>query len=336
MYANGVDEKNKPAFIWNAKFKDSEETYGEREVETGVIDAATIKKDTIYDYNTLTGSNVPDTAEPNSSVYKILNRLPKTWKKADSATVKQVGNKKTLLRLERLDDIDSTISSVTKLKERLSKLSNNNSSTYTIIPKIQTAYGFTDLGSIYENGSAETGLADFDDDGDVTFVTTHKIGYEERDRFAKGENTCNSYLFLSPVNHSEIQVDGDTLDSSKKLKGNESLRVPLIYQYRMTDYDNKIFGKSGLKETSSDVKNTKFANIIGIDIWLDRNYLKPKQYDIIVYSTYGSSIETNTNKTKTSSRQSLINIGSDIVNKLDKLSRDSKTLSKIPSTNLQK
>ncbi len=337
MYAN-TTEDGKPAFKYNALFTDSEVTYEEREVETGVIDAATIKKDTIYDYNTLTGSNVPDTAEPNSSVYNILNRLPKTWKKADTATVKQVGNRKTLLRLERLDEvtIDKTVKSVAKLKERLTGLSNANSSTYTIIPKIQSAYGFSDLGAIYENGSGGTGLSDFDDDGDVTFVTTHKIGYEERDRFAKGENTCNSYLFLSPVNHSEIQVDGDTLDSSKKLKGNESLRVPLIYQYRMTDYDNKIFGKSGLKETSSDVKNTKFANIIGVDIWTDRNSLKPKQYDIIVYSTYGSSIETNTNKTKTSSRQSLINIGSDIVNKLDKLSRDSKTLSKIPSTNLQK
>ena len=128
------------------------------------------------------------------------------------------------------------------------------------------------------------------------------------------------------MNHAEIQVDGDTVESSKNLNGGETLKVPIIYQFRMTDYAGKIFGKY-TSENNSDVKNSKFANIIGIDIWTDRNALRPKQYDIIVYSTYGSTIETNVNRIKTSSTQTLINVGSEIVNKLDRLTRDNRTIS---------
>ena len=40
------------------------------------------------------------------------------------------------------------------------------------------------------------------------------------------------------------------------------------------------------KTTRYVVKNAKFANIIGIDIWLNTLSDTPKQYDIVVYSTY--------------------------------------------------
>lgn len=285
------------------------------------------------EYCELTGSN-EDSVSYSDSMLNVLNRLPRTWDKTDTASVRILDNRKTVVRVSNLTSRSgaTTAQSVERLSGRISRLATANSTSYTIIPKIQTTYGFTDLGKIYESN----GLMTFDGDGS-SFVTTHKIGYEERDRYAVGPNTCNSYLFLSPINHSEIQVDGDTMESSKKLKAGESLKVPIIYQFRMTDYstnadDDKnmrgnIFGNPYLDEGSKVVKTTKFANIIGIDIWTDRNAIKPKQYDIIVYSTYGSSVETNTNRTKTSSRQTLINVGNDIVNRLDKLTRDSKTIS---------
>jgi hypothetical protein len=316
MYANTGDENGaNPEFKWNAKFKDSEVNYdfNKEKIEDHEI---------VEEYQSITGSgsdelNVPGDGLNENALAEIINRLPKTWKKAEISSTRTLNNAKTLVRVANLTDNPTAAESIAKLNSRISNLSTSNSSLYTIIPKIQAAYGFTDLGSI-------TIVDDFD--ANPYYVTTHKIGYESKDRFAKGENTCNSYLFLSPVNHSEIQVDGDTLESSKKLKSGETLRVPLIYQFRMKDYDDSIFGK-GLKETSTEVKNTKYANIIGIDIWTDRNALKPKQYDIIVYSTYGDVIETNTNRTKTSSTQTLINVGGEIVKKLDNLAKDSKTVS---------
>ena len=341
MYANCVNE-NGPAFEYDSSFTDCEYTYDKRVAETsmGTDGESKIREDIINEYNTLTGSDIESF---NENMCLVLNRITKTWEKPHTATTRILNEGRTIVRLSRARNNDNATvinDSVRRLSGRLSRLATNSSS-YTIIPKIQCAYGYADLGSIL--GS------DLSFDSEATFVTTHKIGYEERDRYAVDKHegsedvsTCTSYLFLSPVNHSEIQVDGDTLESSKKLKAGETLRVPLIYQYRMTDYSGgeedktgKIFGKY-TSEYDINVKNTKFANIIGIDIWTDRNAIKPKQYDIIVYSTYGSTVDTNTNRTKTSSKQTLINVGNEIVNKLDKLSKDSKTLSSVTKNTMLK
>jgi hypothetical protein len=160
-----------------------------------------------------------------------------------------------------------------------------------IEPKIQATYGYADFGKI-KNLNIDGDLSM--DDG--SFVTTHKIGYEETDRYRNGSMSCDSYLFLSPLNHSDIQVNGDTNKSHAMIKSNESLRVPIIYQYRMEDYKGNIFGVKGYRSTDAIVKNTKYANIIGIDIWLNTLSDTPKQYDIVVYSTYNkdNSISTGT------------------------------------------
>ena len=331
MYANAISETTQtPVFKYDAPFVDSEISYPRRKPTTSVP-IEVLDAEAVEEYNHLTGSQVSDSdPEPNEAVFKILNRLPKTWVKPDSAAVKNLYNRRTIVRATRIyEDPDTVRKDISRLGKRLNRLSTGTTSIYTIIPKIQTTYGFMDLGTYIDNVN-EHGLQTFESssDGNVSFLTTHKIGYEERDRYAIGENTCNSFLFLSPVNHGEIQVDGDAINSSKSLKAGESLKVPIIYQFRMTDYDGKIFGNDkNLKETNAVVKDTKYANIIGIDIWTDRNALKPKQYDIIIYSTYGGTVETNTNRTSTSSTQTLISVGGEIVNKLDRLSKDNRTLS---------
>ena len=325
MYANTMVD-NKPVFKYDAKFADSEVTYEHTRIGMTTEEINAEDEECINEYQQLTGS-APTSKPLNESVFKILNRLPKTWIKGETATTGSRYNKRTLVRATRLyEDPARAVENINRISSRLEKLTATNSSTYTIIPKIQSAYGFSDWGSYIDNISGNL-LASFDGDGDPTFFTTHKIGYEDKDRYAKNSETCNSYLFLSPVNHNEIQVDGDTLDSSKSLSAGETLKVPIIYQFRMTDYNGYIFGNKKLKESSTIVKNTKYANIIGIDIWTDRNALKPKQYDIIIYSTYGGTIEVNTNRTRLSSTQTLINVGGDISKNLGRLVRENSTLS---------
>ena len=318
MYAN-KSVSGRPVFDESAPFGDSEIIYNIPSDEIGDI---TEKQKEIY--NQLTGSNIEQVGD---GIEKIIYRLPKTWKKSDSASVKNLKNNRTLVRINNLTDTSATdiAKSMKVVHTRLSNLSNENSSIFTIIPKIQSAYGFADLGKIYDE---ELSKFDNTDENGTTYITTHKIGYEDRDKLATGPESCNSYLFLSPVNHSEIQVDGDTLDSTKSIKSNESLRVPIIYQFRMTDAKGNIFGNEAISddETKAIVKNTKYANIIGIDIWTDRNALKPKQYDIIVYSTYGSTLDTNTNRTKTSSTQTLLNNLNNIASRLEDMKFDNKTV----------
>ena len=320
MYANKSSVLGKPDFDENALFIDSENTY---DISDDTVDST---KNQIELYNQLTGSNINKVGD---GIENIIYRLPKTWKKPDSASVKNLKNDRTLVRINNLTDKSATAiaKSMTRVSARLSKLSNENSSLFTIIPKIQSAYGFADLGKIYEDKLL---VFDNKDENGTTYITTHKIGYEDRDKLATGPNSCNSYLFLSPVNHSEIQVDGDTLDSTKSIKGNESLRVPIIYQFRMTDARGYIFGQELIKgdETKAIVKNTKYANIIGIDIWTDRNALKPKQYDIIVYSTYGSTLDTNTNRTTTSSTQTLVSTVNNVATRIRDLKVDNKTVTR--------
>ena len=321
MYANKSSVLGKPAFDENASFTDSEITY-----DVISKDSTNITENQKEIYNQLTGSKINKVGD---GIENIIYRLPKTWKKPDSASVKNLNNNRTLVRINNLTDTtaDTIANSLKRVSTRLSKLSNENSSLFTIIPKIQSAYGFADLGKIYED---KLSVFDDKDENGTTYITTHKIGYEDRDKLAIGKDSCNSYLFLSPVNHSEIQVDGDTLDSTKSLKSNESLRVPIIYQFRMTDANGDIFGNRsiGTNEASAIVKNTKYANIIGIDIWTDRNALKPKQYDIIVYSTYGSTLDTNINKTKTSSTQTLVSNVNNIATRIRDLKVDNKTVTK--------
>ena len=249
---------------------------------------------------------MPNSIEVVEKIEVVLNRLPKTFKKSTTALKSLYSDSKVLMRLNNLTNpitlnkvssnkITSNNSLIKKNALQQSLIKANKIAARTtfdvksvktatvnqIEPKIQAAYGYADLGKI--KGLNIDGYLSMDDG---SYVTTHKIGYEEIDRYRIGQATCDSYLFLSPLNHSEIQVNGDNNKSHVLIKANESLRVPIIYQYRMEDYNGNIFGNSGYKSTSAVVKNTKFANIIGIDIWLNTLSDTPKQYDIVVYSTY--------------------------------------------------
>jgi hypothetical protein len=271
--------------------------------------------DTNFEYKSADGSKVKGAIKMKNSydvikdIEVVLNRLPKTFKKSSTALKTLYSDSKVLMRLNNLSNPMSfdkvsankltgsnSIIKKNALQQsliRANKIAARSSfdvkavktaTVNQIEPKIQATYGFADFGKI-------RGL-NIDDNlsmDDGSYVTTHKIGYEELDRFRLGLSSCDSFLFLSPLNHSEIQVNGDTNRSHVSIKSNESLRVPIVYQYRMEDYNGSIFGNSKYKSTDAVVKNTKYANIIGIDIWLNTLSDTPKQYDIVVYSTYNKS-----------------------------------------------
>ena len=257
---------------------------------------------------------MPNSIEVVEKIEVVLNRLPKTFKKSTTALKSLYSDSKVLMRLNNLTNpivlnkvssnkITSNNSLIKKNALQQSLVKANKIAARTtfdvksvktatvnqIEPKIQAAYGYSDFGKI--KGLNIDGYLSMDDG---SYVTTHKIGYEEIDRYRIGQATCDSYLFLSPLNHSEIQVNGDNNKSHILIKANESLRVPIIYQYRMEDYKGNIFGDERYRSTSAIVKNTKYANIIGIDIWLNTLSDTPKQYDIVVYSTYNKDDSIST------------------------------------------
>lgn len=124
-----------------------------------------------------------------------------------------------------------------------------------------------------------------------------KYGFITDDRYLIGSNTCGAYLFLGPVTYNQLLVDGVNALASKQLNNgsNNAIVIPVIYQYRMTDYygpsisSSSSAGGNGIVagyDPSSTIppKNLTYVRQIGIDL-----YQRDKQtfsFDIQVSATY--------------------------------------------------
>ena len=263
--------------------------------------------------------NVND-AKFYQNVSLVLNRLPETYILPDS-TYTRVSTTRQIAPVlsSGYATIGKNLRYTNLITSRLKNINETVSDTYTIKPKVQAAYGF---------GNIKYELTKKNKNEECVFLTTHKIGYEKRDRYATGETTCDSYLFLSPTNHKSIQVDGDGNKSSVYVNNTKSIKVPLVYQYRMTDYNGYIFGKKGLKSYDNTVVNTKYANIIGIDIWSDVLSDTPKQFDIIIYSTYGGGLNVTAGSAKPTTQQ-LVDSIVKISNNTPSILKKAQTLSSV-------
>jgi len=119
-----------------------------------------------------------------------------------------------------------------------------------------------------------------------------KMSFEVYDQYLLGPNSCGSYLFVSPRNNTgAINVDGanqlstSTLNFGTKYADN----IPLIFQYRMTDY----FGatSSGLGNVGGDISGTtnqlEYTKRIGLDIYsnIDERF----SFDIEITARYRSA-----------------------------------------------
>ena len=119
-----------------------------------------------------------------------------------------------------------------------------------------------------------------------------KMSFEAYDQFLLGPNSCGSYLFLSPRdNTGSINVSGanqlstSTLNFGTKYADN----IPLVFQYRMTDY----FGDAatGLGNIGGDTSGTtnqlEYTKRIGIDIY--SNVDDRFSFDVEITSRYRSA-----------------------------------------------
>jgi hypothetical protein len=122
-----------------------------------------------------------------------------------------------------------------------------------------------------------------------------KISFDTFDQYLLGKQSCGSYLFLSSDDHVNIQVDGDSIQSTKVIQfgAQNSLSIPLVFQYRMTDYFGAGDGTSGgLGNVGGDVTgaitNLTYAKKIGIDIYPASSDASTNvyQYDIEVSAKY--------------------------------------------------
>ena len=127
--------------------------------------------------------------------------------------------------------------------------------------------------------------------GYVNFSRNAKNSFDTFDQYTLGEKSCGSYLFISTDSHENIQVDGDSIQSYELVQFGQqnSLNIPLVFQYRMTDYFGVTTG-SGLGNVAGDATgatvNLTYAKRIGFDIY--PNNSDAIQFDIELFAKYRS------------------------------------------------
>ena len=127
--------------------------------------------------------------------------------------------------------------------------------------------------------------------GFVDYSRNVKTSFEGFDQYTLGKQSCGSYLFVSSDNHENIQVDGDAIQSYELVQFGQSasINIPLVFQYRMTDYFGVTSG-SGLGniagDTTGNTVNLTYAKRIGFDIYPNNSDVV--QFDIEISANYRS------------------------------------------------
>lgn len=127
----------------------------------------------------------------------------------------------------------------------------------------------------------------------VNYSRNVKTSFETFDQYTLGRHTCGSYLFISADDHRALQVDGDSIQSAKIVSfgSGNSINIPLVFQYRMTDYFGVGSGSSGgigniAGDLTGATTNITYSKKIGFDIWVSGTSVA--QYDIEVFAKYKS------------------------------------------------
>ena len=128
----------------------------------------------------------------------------------------------------------------------------------------------------------------------VNYARNVKNSFDPNDQYLLGQRSCGSYLFVASEDHEGIQVEGDSVQSTKPIAfGNEnSLNIPLIFQYRMTDYFGQGSGSTGgglgniAGDSTGATVNVTYAKRLGFDIYTTINDVF--QFDVEVFATYKS------------------------------------------------
>lgn len=123
-----------------------------------------------------------------------------------------------------------------------------------------------------------------------------KLGFYNDDRYLIGKKTCGSYLYLSPSSYADVLVNGTDYRAIRSVEfGDENaIEIPVIFQFRMTDY----YGTS----------NTGTGRIGGVDNVINLTYVKKMGIDVLVKdeSTFSFDLQISAKyKTDTPSQTSV-------------------------------
>lgn len=105
-----------------------------------------------------------------------------------------------------------------------------------------------------------------------------KLGFIKEDKYLIGSNTVGSYLFVSTANNRSLYTGTNIYNKGIVIKNGDSyaIKVPLIFQYRMTDYNG--------------VSNTGIGNLGGYGAGRMRNLTYSKQMGFDILNKNGNDL----------------------------------------------
>tara|TARA_R110001592_G_scaffold120545_3_gene324997 strand:- start:73702 stop:77532 length:3831 start_codon:yes stop_codon:yes gene_type:complete len=136
-------------------------------------------------------------------------------------------------------------------------------------------------------------LSNESDGSFVNYSRNAKNSFDTFDQYLLGKKSCGSYLFMAAADHENLQVSGDSVQSTKLISfgTQNSLNIPIVFQYRMTDYFGDGDGSSGglgsiAGDSTGSTVNVTYAKKIGVDIYPTLNDVF--QFDIEIFAKYRS------------------------------------------------
>jgi hypothetical protein len=127
----------------------------------------------------------------------------------------------------------------------------------------------------------------------TNFSRNVKNSFDTFDQYLIGKKSCGSYLFMASDNHEFIQVSGDAINSTKSIGfgSQNSINIPIVFQYRMTDYFGSGSGANGgigniAGDSTGATINVTYIKRIGIDIY--PNGEDVVQFDLEFFAKYKS------------------------------------------------
>lgn len=151
---------------------------------------------------------------------------------------------------------------------------------------------FFDLVSTEQDGLKQLNYLYYEPElsgGATTENFPKKISFTKNDKYLIGKNTCGNYLFIAPAAHETVYTGSQVFNAGKLVKKGDKniLRIPFIYQFRMTDYHgagssgNGVLGGFG---SPPDLSSLAYAKKIGVDIQVKDQTLF--SFDIQVSAQY--------------------------------------------------
>lgn len=96
-----------------------------------------------------------------------------------------------------------------------------------------------------------------------------KIAFTTNDRYLIGKKTCGSYLVMGAPDYKNIYTGSAIYSQGIIVKKNDAIRIPILFQYRMTDYGgtgNTGIGNIGGYGRASSPVNLTYTKKIGLDL----------------------------------------------------------------------